>query len=152
MQITLAQSTFGANNSLQLSVSSIINEGLAPINIKILASDTDFVPPVSFIRDSASLTFNNAVGSSASFLQFWADRDEHAGRESEQHAGNASRDCSGTPTTNPDSFSGSKFTGSLRAFRSDDGGRESQSDGGRQHHRLQPEHDVGRVRSRALGR
>jgi hypothetical protein len=67
VQISLAQSTFGAVNTLQLSSSSIINQGLAPITVKLLASDTGFDPPVSFVNSSASLTFNAAVGSTQSF-------------------------------------------------------------------------------------
>jgi hypothetical protein len=112
VQITLAQSTFGAANSLQLSSSSIENTGLAPINIKVLASDTSFDAPVSFIRDSASLTFNNAVGSSASFLQFWADATNTQGANPNNTPGSLLETVFGTPTTNPDSFSGSSHKSS----------------------------------------
>lgn len=111
VQITLAQSTFGATNSLQLSSSSISNEGLVPLNIKILASDTSFVPPVSFIRDSASLTFNNAVGSAQSFLQFWADVTNTQGANPNNTPGSLLETVFGTPATNPDSFSGSNLAG-----------------------------------------
>jgi hypothetical protein len=61
VEVTLAQSTFGAVNTLQLSSSNIVNESGAPITVKLLASDTGFDSPVSFIRDSGSLTFNNAL-------------------------------------------------------------------------------------------
>ena len=111
VQITLAQSTFGAHNSLQLSSSSIENTGLAPLNIKLLASDTDFDPPVSFIRNSASLTFNSAVGSGQSFLQFWADATNTQGANPNNTPGNLLETVFGTPVTDPDSFSGSKLAG-----------------------------------------
>ena len=116
VQITLAQSTFGAHNSLQLSSSSISNEGLAPITVKLLASDTSFAAPVSFINSSASLTFNDAVGSGQSFLQFWADPANVQGANPNNTPGNLLETVFGTPLTNPDSFSGSRTT----AFASND--------------------------------
>jgi hypothetical protein len=108
VQITLAQSTF-APNTLQLSSSNIINETGGPINIKLLASDTDFVAPVSFIRDSASLTFNDAVGSAQSMLQFWADPLNTQGANPSNTPGALLETVVGTPLTNPDSFSGSNI-------------------------------------------
>ena len=116
VQITLAQSTFGAANSLQLSSSSIVNEGLAPITVKLLASDTSFDPPVSFIRDSGSLTFNDAVGSGVSSLQFWADGANTQGANPNNTPGSLLETVTGTPLTDPDSFSGSN----LAAFHSSD--------------------------------
>ena len=73
VQITLAQSTFGKINTLQLSSSSITNEGLTPITVNLMAGDTGFLAPTAFINSSASLTFNDAVGSGLSTLQFFAD-------------------------------------------------------------------------------
>lgn len=110
VQITLAQSSFGAANTLQLSSSSITNEGLTPITIKLLASDTSFDPPVSFIRSSASLTFNDAVGSTQSALQFWADPLNTQGANPNNTPGNLLETVLGTPVTDPDSFSGSRVT------------------------------------------
>src|SRR5580765_288561 len=107
VEIALATSQFGVPNELTLSSSSIVNQSGAPINIKLLASDTDFVAPVSAIRNSASLTFNNAVGSPASSLQFWADPANVQGANPNNTPGALLETVSGTPTTNPDSFSGS---------------------------------------------
>jgi hypothetical protein len=109
VQVTLAQSTFGTVNTLQLSSSNIENLGGTPLTIKLLASDTGFDPPVSFIRDSASLTFNNAVGSGQSMLQFWADPLNTQGANPSNTPGALLETVFGTPTTNPDSFSGSNI-------------------------------------------
>ena len=109
VQITLAQSTFGAHNTLQLSSSSIVNETGAPLTVTLLASDTDFVAPVSFIRNSASLTFNEAVGSGLSKLQFWADPANVQGANPSNTPGSLLETVFGTPLTDPDSFSGSNL-------------------------------------------
>jgi hypothetical protein len=110
VQLTLAQSAFGKPDQLQLSSSNILNETGAPINIKLLASDTDFVSPVAFIEESASLTFNSAVGSGASMLQFWADPANVQGANPNNTPGTLLDTVTGTPVTNPDSFSGTKFS------------------------------------------
>ena len=110
VQITLAQSSFGAANTLQLSSSSIENTGVTPITVKLLASDTSFDPPVSFIRSSASLTFNDAVGSGQSSLQFWADPLNAQGANPSNTPGTLLETVFGTPLTNPDTFSGSRIT------------------------------------------
>jgi hypothetical protein len=99
-QLTLAQSTFGHVNELQLSSASILNLSGAPITIGIAASDVGFTPPVEFINESASLTFNNAVGSGASTLAFLASA------ANLPFVGTTLFTTSGTPTTDPDSFSG----------------------------------------------
>lgn len=109
VQITLAQSTFGAHNTLQLSSSSITNEGLTPITVKLLASDTNFLAPVSFIRDSGSLTFNDAVGSGQSSLSFFADAANGQGANPNNTPGTLLETVFGTPLTDPDSFSGSNL-------------------------------------------
>lgn len=109
VQLTLAQSTFGGHpDELQLSSSNIENQSGAPITIKLLASDTGFTPPVVAIKESGSLTFNDAVGSSASTLQFWADPANVQGANPTNTPGTLLDTVTGTPTTNPDSFSGSK--------------------------------------------
>jgi hypothetical protein len=110
VEVTLAQSTFGTPNVLQLSSSSIVNAGIAPVNITLLASDNGFAGPVSFIEESGSLTFNNAVGSSASSLRFWADPLNVQGANPLNTPGTLLDTVTGTPTTNPDSFSGSLFS------------------------------------------
>ena len=96
VELTLTQSTFGKPDSLQLQSSNIVNESGAPISISFSASDTGFTPPVTFIENSGSLTFNDAVGSAASSLSFLAN-------------GDLLEMVSGIPMSNPDSFAGSNF-------------------------------------------
>jgi hypothetical protein len=108
VQLTLAQSTF-APNELQLSSSNIENLSGAPITVTLVAGDTGFAAPVTFIRDSGSLTFNNAVGSSASTLSFFADAADAQGANPLNAPGTLLESVSGTPTTNPDSFAGSNL-------------------------------------------
>jgi hypothetical protein len=110
VEIALTQSTFGAPDSLQLSTSSIVNESGASITIKLIASDTNFVPPVAAIHESASLTFNDAVGSTASTLQFWADPANVQGANPANTPGVLLDTVTGVPVTNPDSFSGTHTT------------------------------------------
>ena len=110
VQITLAQSTFGKTNELQLSSSSIINEGLTPITISLVAGDTGFLPRTTFINSSAPVTFNNAVGSGLSTLQFFADPANVQGANPTNTPGALLESVSGTPLTDPDSFSGSSST------------------------------------------
>ena len=107
VELTLTQSAFGNPNSLQLSSSNIVNEGSTPLTVTLLASDNGFTAPVTFIRDSASLTFNDAVGSGLSTLQFWADPLNTQGANPNNTPGALLETVSGTPTTNPDSFAGS---------------------------------------------
>ena len=47
VQMALTQSVQGPINELQLSSSNIVNNGGAPITIKLLASDNNFMGPVS---------------------------------------------------------------------------------------------------------
>ena len=56
VQFTLTQSTFGKQNILQLSSSNISASSTRAITF--VASDTNFLNPTSFIKSSASLTFN----------------------------------------------------------------------------------------------
>jgi hypothetical protein len=109
VQITLAQSSTSPNN-LQLSSDNILNLSGAPITIKLLASDTGFAAPVTFIQESASLTFNDAVGSPASFLQFWADPLDTQGANPTNTPGALLFTATGTPVTDPDSFDGTHTT------------------------------------------
>jgi hypothetical protein len=109
VQLTLAQSSLHPNE-LQLSSSNILNERLAPTSIRLLASDTGFAAPVSFIEESASLTFNSAVGSGASNLQFWADPLNIQGANPLNTPGTLLDTVFGTPLTDPDSFSGSRLS------------------------------------------
>jgi hypothetical protein len=110
VQLTLAQSTFGKINELQLSSSNILNESGAPITITLVAGDTSFLPPVSFVQNSGSLTFNNAVGSSASTLSFFADAANAQGANPLNTPGALLESVSGVPATDPDSFAGSRLS------------------------------------------
>jgi hypothetical protein len=108
VELALTQSTFGKPDVLQLSSSSIVNNSGAPVTVKLLASDTSFFAPVTSILESGSLTFNDAVGSSASMLQFWADHANAQGANPTNAPGTLLDTVTGTPTTNPDSFSGTR--------------------------------------------
>jgi hypothetical protein len=107
VQLTLTQSTFGKVNELQLSSSNIENLLGVPITVTLLASDTGFVSPVSFIENSASLTFNSNVGAPNSTLQFWADPLNTQGANPTNTPGTLLDTVAGHATTDPDSFSGS---------------------------------------------
>jgi hypothetical protein len=109
VQLTLAQSAFGKPNELQLSSSNIENLSGAPITISLVAGDTNFAAPVSFIRDSGSLTFNNAVGSGPSSLSFFADPLNAQGANPLNTPGTLLETVTGTPATDPDSFAGSNI-------------------------------------------
>jgi hypothetical protein len=108
VQLTLAQSTFGAHNTLQLSSSNIEDLLPTPITVTLLASDTGFVKPVSFINNSGSLTFNANVGAPDSTLQFWADVLNRQGANPTNTPGTLLETVAGHAVTNPDSFSGSR--------------------------------------------
>jgi hypothetical protein len=110
VELTLTQSTFGKPNILQLSSSNIVNTRGIPITINLVASDTSFVGPVKSILESGSLTFNDAVGSGASSVSFFADAANGQGANPTNTPGTLLDTVSGTPMTNPDSFSGSKTT------------------------------------------
>lgn len=108
VQLALAQSNFGATNELQLSSSNIVNESGTPRTIILQASDTGYAGPVTAIRNSASLTFNNNIGASPSTLSFFADPLDAQGAPGTP--GTLLFTVSGAATTDPDSFSGSVVT------------------------------------------
>lgn len=110
VQLTLAQSAFGKPNELQLSSSNIENQSGAPITIRLFAGDTSFTAPVAFTRESASLTFNSAIGSGPSSLSFFADPANTQGANPTNTPGVPLDTVTGTPVTDPDSFSGSHLT------------------------------------------
>ena len=107
VQITLVQSTSGASNSLQMSSSNIENQSGAPIVVTLLASQTDYVGPVSLVTNSGSLTFNDNVGAPDSTLKFWADPANVQGANPTNTPGILLESVSGAAATNPDSFAGS---------------------------------------------
>ena len=107
VQLTLAQSTFGKTNELQLSSSNIEDTLGVPITVTLLASDTGFLSPVKFIENSGSLTFNSNVGAPNSTLKFWADPLNTQGANPSNTPGTLLESVSGHATTDPDSFSGS---------------------------------------------
>jgi hypothetical protein len=110
VELTLAQSTFGKPNILQLSSSNIVNESGAPITISLVAGDTDFAGPVSFVEESGSLTFNRAVGSGPSSLGFFADSANGQGANPLNTPGVNLLTVTGAPASDPDSFSGTRFS------------------------------------------
>ena len=108
VQLTLAQSTFGPHNELQLSSSNIENTGGSPITVRLLASDTGFAGPVSFINNSGSLTFTWNVGAPDSALSFFADTLDAQGANPLNTPGALLESVSGHALTDPDSFAGSR--------------------------------------------
>jgi hypothetical protein len=110
VQLTLAQSAFGNPNSLQLSSSNIENLAGAPRTVTLLASDTGFAAPVTFINNSGSLTFNANVGAPDSTLSFFADAANAQGANPLNTPGALLESVSGHALTDPDSFSGSRVS------------------------------------------
>lgn len=106
---TFAASGTGPND-LSVSNLTITNLGHTTETLKMAVGDSGFFGPVSFIRSSASLTFNNDNGETAS-LSFFAD---HANIQPATTAftlpGSNLLTKSGTITVSPDSFSGTKDT------------------------------------------
>ncbi len=105
---TVAASLAGkGDDNLQFSTSLIQNTGSTVGHLAAIVGDTNFVGPVNAVRESASLTFNNAVGSGASTLNFFADpaNGQPAG-VGLNIPGTLLFTTSGTPATDPDSFSG----------------------------------------------
>ena len=107
VQFTLTQSTFGRTNILQLSSSNIAASSARTITF--VASDNNFLNPTSFIKSSASLTFNaNIPDATDSTLKFWADHVNTQGANPTNTPGTLLETVSGHATSDPDSFSGSR--------------------------------------------
>ena len=105
---TVAASVSGAgDDNLQFSTSLIQNTGSTLGHLTAIVGDTNFVGPVEAIRESASLTFNSAVGSGASTLRFFADpaNGQPAG-VGLNVPGVELFSATGSPATDPDSFAG----------------------------------------------
>jgi hypothetical protein len=102
-----ASSSAVGNDNLQFSTSLIQNSGSTLGHLTAIVGDTGFIGPVNDVRESASLTFNEAVGSGASTLRFFADsaNGQPAGIGLNT-PGTLLFTTSGTPTTDPDSFAG----------------------------------------------
>jgi hypothetical protein len=68
------EGTFAASTSGDLSFSNltIFNNGASTGTLRLVVGDTDFTSPVTGIRESGSLTFNEGVGSSGT-ISFFAD-------------------------------------------------------------------------------
>ena len=109
VQLTLTQSTFGAHNTLQLSWSNIENTTATPLTVTLLASDTGFAGPTSFINNSGSLTFNANVGAPDSTLAFFADVLDGQGANPLNAPGALLESVSGHALTDPNSFAGSRI-------------------------------------------
>ncbi len=107
VQLTLAQSSFGRTNELQLSSSNIINETNHPLIVTLLAGDTNFDAPTSFITSSGSLTFNSNISSLNSTLSFFADPANVQGANPTNTPGQLLESVSGHATTDPFSVAGS---------------------------------------------
>jgi hypothetical protein len=68
------EGTFAASSTGDLSFSNltIFNNGATTGTLRLVVGDTDFAFPVTGIRESGSLTFNEGVGSSGT-ISFFAD-------------------------------------------------------------------------------
>ena len=104
--VAASSSALGDDN-LQFSTSLIQNTGPTLGHLSIIVGDNNFIGPVDAINESASLTFNNATGSGASTLRFFADpaNGQPAG-VGLNIPGALLFTTSGTPTEDPDSFAG----------------------------------------------
>ena len=104
--VAASSSALGDDN-LQFSTSLIQNTGTTLGHLTAIVGDTNFAGPVTAVEESASLTFNNATGSGASTLRFFADpaNGQPAG-VGLNIPGVQLFTTSGTPVTDPDSFAG----------------------------------------------
>jgi hypothetical protein len=108
--VAASNSSFGDDN-LQFSTSLIQNSGPTLGHLTAIVGDTNFIGPVNGIRESASLTFNNATGSGASTLRFFGDpaNGQPAG-VGLNVPGVQLFTTSGVPTSDPDSFAGTNLS------------------------------------------
>jgi len=105
---SFSTSTAGSPNNLQVSNLTIANDGVLRGTLEMIVSDTGYAAPVNHINESASLTFNSAVGSLPSSLSFFADTADGQGAgPGLVIPGSLLFTNSGAPATDPDSFSGS---------------------------------------------
>ena len=108
--VAASTSALGGNN-LQFSTSLIQNTGPTLGHLTAIVGDTNFIGPADAVRESASLTFNNATGSGASTLRFFADpaNGQPAG-VGLAIPGVQLFSTSGSPVTDPDSFAGTNLS------------------------------------------
>jgi hypothetical protein len=106
-----ASSSASGSDNLQFSTSLIQNTGSTLGHLTAIVGDTNFIGPVSAVRESASLTFNNASGSGASTLRFFADpANGQPGGVGLAIPGQLLFTTSGSPVTDPDSFAGTNVS------------------------------------------
>lgn len=106
---TFAASTTSPND-LSVSNLTITNLGASTATLQMAVGDTGFLNPATFIRSSASLTFNNDNGGSGA-LSFFADKlDGQPAATAFSLPGVNLLTAADTVTTTPDSFSGTKDT------------------------------------------
>ena len=105
---TFTQSFLDGTDQISFSNLTIANTGATTGHLSMVTSDTSFAGPVAFIRESGSLTFNDGIGSPLSTIAFFADKANGQGAGGGLLTpGTELFHVSGTPTHDPDSFSGS---------------------------------------------
>jgi hypothetical protein len=107
---SFAASTFGAPDNLSVSNLTIFNLGATTGTLRMVVGDTSFVPPVSLVRSSGSLTFNEDNGGSASFGFFADPANGQPAGAALATPGTELFTVSGNVTDSPFSFAGTKDT------------------------------------------
>src|SRR4029077_14794531 len=102
------EGTFAASTAGDLSFSNltIFNNGATTGTLRLVVGDTDFAFPVTGIRESGSLTFNEGVGSSGT-ISFFADHaNSQPGGTGLSTPGQLLDSFTDIVNTTPDSFAG----------------------------------------------
>jgi hypothetical protein len=73
IEVTAAVSIMGKIDNLSVVNGIITNTGTTSGTLTMIVGDTNFSAPVSSVRESGSLTFNNDIGESAT-LAFYGDK------------------------------------------------------------------------------
>jgi hypothetical protein len=135
-------SIMGKINNLSVVNGIITNTGTTPGTLTMIVGDTNFSAPVSSVRESGSLTFNNDIGESAT-LAFYGDKanGQPAG-PSLNIPGTTLFSDTGTAMFSPDSFAADHFGpfSALMPFSMTETASLNMLPGG-DHHRLRREHD-----------
>jgi hypothetical protein len=103
---TFAASTSGKLNDLSVSNLTIFNNGATTGHLQMVLGDTGFSPPVSFTRESASLTFNNDTGGDATLAFFGDTANGQPAGPGLNIPGVELFSATGAVTTSPFSFAG----------------------------------------------